>query len=151
MILTEIVLQYRGSNNGNLSCTYSYLISRGIHSSKTTIATALRELKHFGMIVHTQNGGLKCGGKNRPSLYAITWNDINTIEYTDGFSMPTEWKVGDLPRLWMKDSLPFKTKENISNSKKNEKKQVHLEYPTGTGCVPKVINFDRKAANPVHM
>lgn len=70
-LLLDIARQYRGNNNGDLCAALSVLRSRGWRSSDT-VGTALRELRHYGLLLLTRQGGL-----HRPSLYALTWQAID--------------------------------------------------------------------------
>jgi len=70
-LLFEFAMQYNGSNNGDLSATFSRLKKRG-WKSKGTLNKALRNLELFGFIQRT-----RWGGKHRCSLYAITWQPID--------------------------------------------------------------------------
>lgn len=70
-LLLEFAMQYNGSNNGDLSATFSRLKNRG-WKSKGTLNKALRTLELYGFIERT-----RMGGKHRCSLYAITWQPID--------------------------------------------------------------------------
>ncbi|MGV0952817.1 MAG: hypothetical protein ACOYBR_00730 [Fluviibacter sp.] len=86
-VLTIIVRQYNGKNNGQLQATYTYCKPRGI-GSQNTLKEAISELISRGLIVRTRSRGT-ANGKNIWALYAITWrkpdksNGINL----DGFVM----------------------------------------------------------------
>lgn len=70
-MLIELAEQFKGSNNGDLSAPMVTLKRRG-WSSPETVTWALRELRHFGLIVLTRQGGM-----NVCSLYAVTWRAID--------------------------------------------------------------------------
>jgi hypothetical protein len=70
-LLLELCAPYKGFNNGDLSCAFSQLKDRGWKSSGT-LAKAIRELRMAGFIVQSRQGG-----KNRCSLYAITWWNVD--------------------------------------------------------------------------
>lgn len=72
MLLGDIGLQFRGSNNGDLSAAWKLMQPRGWRS-RDTLGRALAELLHFGMIEKTRQGGL-----NHCSLFALTWQPIDT-------------------------------------------------------------------------
>ncbi|NKB60965.1 MAG: hypothetical protein GKR95_02085 [Gammaproteobacteria bacterium] len=134
-LLIEIAVQYDGKNNGNLSCPFSYLKSRGWRGSKATIQDCFRELEHFGLILRIQSGGLNCGGKKRPNLYALSWLNIQMINYSDGFTQKTDWKIGDYPGTWRQERpsmKPQKSKKALTQ----KKLQVQRQYRTGTNVVP---------------
>lgn len=70
-LLIELAKEFKGNNNGDFSAAYSILKNRG-WNSPGTLSVALKELQADGWIVLTRQGG-----KNRCSLYAITWWRIN--------------------------------------------------------------------------
>ena len=70
-LLLELASAYRGSNNGDLSAAFSMLRLRG-WKSPGTLAGAKKELVEAGWIVTTRQGG-----RNRCSLYAVTWWSID--------------------------------------------------------------------------
>lgn len=77
-LIFELARQYKGSNNGDLSAAFSVLRERGWNSS-ATLSRALTELLEAGWIIRTRQGG-----RNRCSLYALTW-----------------WEVNDCPGKWL--------------------------------------------------
>ncbi len=70
-MLTELARQFNGYNNGDLAATFSMMKKRG-WSSQETIFLACLELRHYGLIELTRQGG-----KRRPNLYALSWQPIN--------------------------------------------------------------------------
>ncbi|WP_139224939.1 hypothetical protein [Dokdonella immobilis] len=70
-MLTELVRQFNGHNNGDLAATLSMLKKRG-WSSPETIHFACLELRHYGLIELTRQGG-----KHVPNLYALSWQPID--------------------------------------------------------------------------
>jgi len=66
-MLLELVRQYRGSNNGDLTATREQLVERGWKSHQT-IDAQLTKLERKGWIVKTRQGGKRCGC----TLYAVT-------------------------------------------------------------------------------
>ena len=70
-LLVDIARQYRGTNNGDLCAAVTTLKPFGWTRGET-ISKLLRELRHYGLLQLTRQGGL-----NRPSLYAITWQPID--------------------------------------------------------------------------
>lgn len=71
-LLVDLGRQYNGRNNGDLTAALTVLRRRGWRSSET-LNYAIRELRHYGFIELTRQGGL-C---NRPSLYALSWKAID--------------------------------------------------------------------------
>lgn len=70
-LLIDVAAAYRGANNGDLSATFSSMQRRG-WVSKDTLAKALSGLLEKGFLTQTRQGG-----RNRCSLYAITWEPIH--------------------------------------------------------------------------
>lgn len=80
-LLLELVKQYNGRNNGNLSAAFSVLKSRGWRSKKT-LSRCLTELLKRGLIVKTREGWFRNPGA-RCALYALTWLPIDECEGKD--------------------------------------------------------------------
>lgn len=74
-LLMDLVCQYNGRNNGNLTVAYSVLKRRG-WKSKQTISSATHELLDANLIVQTREGYFTNPG-GRCALYAITWKAID--------------------------------------------------------------------------
>ena len=71
MLLLDVIMQFNGSNNGDLCITFA--VSQGFGwKSRETLDVARAELLHYGLIICTKRGGLGI-----PSLYAVTWRRIN--------------------------------------------------------------------------
>lgn len=88
-LLVEFLGQYRGNNNGDLTCAYAVLGLRG-WKARSTIERAAKELEHYGWIIRTRQGG-----RNMPNLYAVTWQPIDEcggkLDVPPGLS-PGTWK-----------------------------------------------------------
>ena len=67
----DLATQYRGKNNGDLSMPLSQMRSRGWNSSDQ-LQKAKNELIERGFIVVSRQGG-----RNKCSLYAVTWQPID--------------------------------------------------------------------------
>lgn len=70
-MLCDVARQYNGHNNGDLCAALSTLRPYG-WTSPETVLWALRELRHYGFLLLTRQGGL-----HAPSLYALTWRPID--------------------------------------------------------------------------
>ena len=70
-LLIDISTQYRGKNNGDLSATLKQMRQRGWNSSDQ-LQKAKNELINRGLILVSRQGG-----RNKCSLYAITWQQID--------------------------------------------------------------------------
>ena len=71
-LLLELARQFRGNNNGDLCASISVLKPRGWRSSDV-LGRALAELRYYGFIELTRQGGLHCSA----SLYALAWRAID--------------------------------------------------------------------------
>jgi hypothetical protein len=71
-LLVEILLQYKGGNNGRLLCNLNHLRKRGWNSNDT-ISRAKHELLEAGFIYETVKGQRP----NKASWYAITWYTLD--------------------------------------------------------------------------
>jgi hypothetical protein len=82
-LLIDIGSEYRGTNNGDLNATFNSLKKKNWHS-KGTLNNAIKELKEFGFIEVSRQGG-----RNKCSLYALTFRPVNIckgkldIKHTD--------------------------------------------------------------------
>jgi hypothetical protein len=73
-LLFELLAQYNGRNNGDMTCAWTVLRNRGWRS-KGTIQFARNELLRTGWIVITRYGGLGV-----TELYALTFLDIDDCQ-----------------------------------------------------------------------
>ena len=74
-VLLGLLRQFQGSNNGDLSATFTMAKAWGI-GSKATLVKALRELQDRRLIIRTREGRfMKPGGCC--ALYALTWRAID--------------------------------------------------------------------------
>lgn len=99
-LLSHFLGEFRGFNNGDLSCAWKTMKARGWRS-RTTVEKARDELERTGWIVRTRQGF-----RNRCNLYALT---IFAIDDTRGKAdvAPTRsplgfWKDGRNP--WLEQS-----------------------------------------------
>ena len=100
--LIDIFRSYYGSNNGDLSCTYSLMQHRG-WKSKNHLDNARKELLEKGFIVLTRQGG-----RNKCSLYAVTWLQIDECNGKLDRKPTTKplgyWRLGNNPELSNSDN-----------------------------------------------
>ena len=89
-LILDLGARYNGHNNGDLAAPWSWMRERGWRS-KGTLHAALMELRAFGMIELTRQGGL-----NGPSLYAFTWLPIDPckgkLEVAPSRTASGKWK-----------------------------------------------------------
>ena len=95
-LLFELLGQYRGNNNGDLTCSHSILKDRG-GKSRTTVEKYREELERSGWIVRTRQGG-----RNQPNLYALTFRKVDECKGKLDGHIKIEhrydyWKTGDNP------------------------------------------------------
>lgn len=95
-LLCDLARQYRGNNNGDLCASMSILKPKG-WTSPETLTFALRELRHYGLIVLTRQGSLLAA-----SLYALTWHAIDEcsgkLDCAATIKPPGDWRtVPELP------------------------------------------------------
>ena len=90
-MLCDVARQYNGKNNGDLCGALSVLQRYG-WKSDDTVFWALRELRYYGLIVLTRQGGL-----HAPSLYAVTWHAIDAcggkLDCAETTTPPGDWKI----------------------------------------------------------
>lgn len=90
-LLMDLARQYNGKNNGDLCATMSLLRERG-WSSSDTVTVALRELRHFGFLTLTRQGGMP-----QASLFGLTWHAIDEcggkLDVMSTSVAPGEWKI----------------------------------------------------------
>jgi hypothetical protein len=70
-LLIDVAGQYNGYNNGDLCMAMTIMRKRGWKSC-SNLRKARKELLDTGMILQTAQGG-----RNLPSLYALTWQSID--------------------------------------------------------------------------
>jgi hypothetical protein len=102
-LLHDLLHQYRGRNNGDLSMHWSLMRSRGWRS-RGTLAVARRELLERGWIVQTLHGG-----RRKPSLYALTWLAI------DDCGGKLEVRPQGAPGFWKQGRNPWPTRTGAVN------------------------------------
>jgi hypothetical protein len=73
-LLDDLNSQFNGKNNGDFSAAPSTMMLFG-WTSKGAICNALDELLAYGFIEQTRQGG-----RNRCSLYAVTWCSIDECQ-----------------------------------------------------------------------
>lgn len=86
-VLLELMMQYRGNNNGDLSATRTMAKEWGI-ASDNTLRKALRELEDGGWIIQTRSSIFSRHGA-RCALYALSWFAIDECPGKDLELRPT--------------------------------------------------------------
>ena len=77
-LLVDLVYQYNGKNNGDLTAALGFLKKRGWVRS-ATLSSAANELLEANLIIKTREGRFQ-NPHSRCALYAITWQPINECE-----------------------------------------------------------------------
>ncbi len=90
-LLINIASQYKGKNNGDLAMTWEQMRGFG-WTSKQTLYRARNELLKYGFLLVSRQGG-----KNRCSLYAITWQAVDEcygkLDIKPTAAAPGNWKL----------------------------------------------------------
>ena len=80
-LLVDLVYQYNGKNNGDLTAALGFLKKRGWVRG-ATLSSAANELLEANLIIRTREGRFQ-NPYSRCALYAITWQPINECEGKD--------------------------------------------------------------------
>jgi len=99
-LLCDLARQFNGRNNGDLCAAATILPGY----APETRARALRELRHYGLLLLTRQGGL-----HGASLFALTWHAIDDCAGKLQVP-PTRTPPGD----WKGDKARFKAKRKKS-------------------------------------
>lgn len=114
-LLVDLAQQLNGSNNGNIAAAPATLTPYGWRS-RGTVDDALVELVALGFIVQTRQGG-----RNRCSLYAVTWRGID--------AGPHEARPDPIPcHLWKPDLAHLRDPNFIRRWEKCQQRR--------RGCLP---------------
>lgn len=81
-LLIDMLGQYNGLNNGDLHAAWSVLSRDRGWNSKDTLHRALKELMQSKVLFRTRQGK-PIGGTRIPSLYAVTWLDLDPSDKYD--------------------------------------------------------------------
>lgn len=93
-LLTDIAVQFSGSNNGKLSASAKALLPMGWRSNDT-ISRSLRQLTTSGLLFETRKGARP----NKAAWFAVTWLPLDKIA---GMEVPGAFRRGaykDSPQL----------------------------------------------------
>ena len=82
-LLIELILQYNGKNNGDLSAPYSFMKTRGFNSSGT-LSNASKELEKKGLIEITKFPRKTGTNFEMTKLVALTWLPIDECKDKHG-------------------------------------------------------------------
>ena len=126
-LLVDLLSQYNGNNNGDLCAALKLLKSRG-WSSNGSLTAARRELLEAGFLMET-----RLGGRNRPTLFALTFFAIDEcIDRRTGLSKhevkptrmpPDNWN--DNPAFDLEAARTRKRQKDVENN--IAELQKHLE------------------------
>lgn len=105
-----LAAQFSGRNNGNLCAALSIMQSAGFRSSQT-LARALAEAEHYGLIERTRQGGL-----GRCSLFALSWQALDEGPHgLASTSLPSgSWKVAVEPFAHKPRAKPKRPQKRIA-------------------------------------
>ena len=89
-LLIDVAVQYRGTNNGDLCAPLSLMRERGWNSSDQ-LNKAKKELVERDVIRVTRQGG-----RNKTTLYALTWFQIDDcggkLDVNATTTAPVDWR-----------------------------------------------------------
>ena len=126
-LFIDVYREYKGTNNGDLSATWSVLRDQCHWKSKETLALALDELRHYGWLVVTRPGEAL---NKVATLYAVTFK---SIDHRDGQKLK---KPEPPPSCWREESPKWERPEWYTRRKKKNS-QVRQASPIDTHGVPK--------------
>ena len=86
-LLVDLVHQYNGKNNGDLTAALGTLKARGWKRS-ATLNDAVKELMKANLLIRTRDGKFQ-NPHSRCALYAMTWQQIDECEGKDLEIRPT--------------------------------------------------------------
>ena len=86
-LLVDLVHQYNGKNNGDLTAALGTLQARGWKRS-ATLTDAVKELMAANLIIRAREGKFQ-NPHSRCALYALTWQKIDECEGKDLEIRPT--------------------------------------------------------------
>jgi hypothetical protein len=86
-LLIDLMLQYNGRNNGDLTTALAILRDRG-WKRQATIGEAVKELIDANLIIRTREGQFR-NPFSRCALYAVTWQPIDDCKDKDLNVNPT--------------------------------------------------------------
>ena len=96
-LLIDLGAQYYGTNNGDLTTSWTIMKERGWRS-KDTLYKAINELEHAMFILRTRQGG-----RNKCNLFAITWQPIDEckgkLDVSSTRVASNAWKLDPLVQL----------------------------------------------------
>lgn len=106
-VLLQLMAQYNGRNNGDLSATRTMAKEWGI-ASDNTLRRALSELEEGGWILQTRSSVFSRDGA-RCALYAVGWLPIHECPGKDLEVEPTRAPPRPLPTLFRSNSSGAET------------------------------------------
>jgi hypothetical protein len=111
----DLMMQYRGSNNGNINAAISELAHYNWRSS-TTVAKGLRYLIAHGLITETRTGGQRAGKLKQCCLYAFTHLPIhaNTKLMIQGKEATHDYRNFDPSKNVVAASLSLQKMERVA-------------------------------------
>ena len=101
-LLLELLMQYNGSNNGDLSIPRSRLFKERGFSSSHTIKNSLEQLVEHGLIVVTKEAMRVGTAFQKTKLYALTWKPIDECQNQFGVSKHDYGSAPHPLNLWKK-------------------------------------------------
>jgi len=111
----DMMMQYRGRNNGNINATLSELKYYGWRSS-TTLAKGLLHLIGHGFIRETRMGGKRAGNLKQCCLYAFTHlqTDANARLNINGRKPTYDYRNFDPGKRMVAEKLSLQKMESVA-------------------------------------
>lgn len=110
-LLIDLYADYRGCNNGDLCCSWALMRKKG-WKSRDTLNKARKELLYHNWILCSRQGG-----KNRASLYAVTFISIDyckgKLDIQETSTPPGNWK-NEKKLTWKEAEKESKKTESLA-------------------------------------
>jgi hypothetical protein len=147
----DMMMQYRGYNNGNINAALGDLERYGWHSP-TTLSTALKYLLAHGFIIETRMGGRRAGNLKQCCLYGFTHLPIHANKELgiSGSQASFEYRHFDPRKNIVADSLTLQKLERVDTDNVACRSILCTREPSvATDFVVREIQINTSNALPV--
>jgi hypothetical protein len=115
-LVVDMGKQFNGRNNGYLSASWEKMSLYG-WKSRETLAIAIAEAQHYGLVERTRQGGYK-----RPNFYALTWWRIHPDP--DGKHGPLDCQPTARPSgLWKEKRDKFQQPDWVRQKRQRDRQR----------------------------
>lgn len=139
-LLVDLMTQYRGVNNGDLTTAWTIMLRYGWRS-KDILSRATAELERRGWIIRTRQGG-----RHAPTLWALTFYGIDDCRDKEGNPKRDQGiKPDSMPlHLWRLDGFDQPAERSKRRFKNKSVPRLSGKAPPATGSInederPKVV------------